>query len=133
MKDAPTVTNPAGRSHDHRDLQFKYVSFPFSCAPRAVSTCAWFQHNSQFFRATFNGTNQSSKVENLLSRAIIKTIDNASVTVHWLMNLPRFCETKQPHISPHTQLENSIRFRLGIRSVPSHFLEASLAFARSRS
>ena len=70
------------------------------------------------FRATFNGTNQSSKVEKLLSRAIIKTIDNASVTLHWLMNFAAFLV---PHISPHIQLDNSIRFSARYSFVPLAF------------
>src|SRR5271154_6646146 len=138
MKDALTVTNERradgdeSRRSEPRPSRSAVIfvratpHYPYQRA-RGSSTTA----NS--FRATFNGTNQSSKVEKLLSQAIIKMIDNASVTVHWLMNLPPFCEIKESHISPHIQLDNSIRFRLGIRSFPSHFLEASLAFARSRS
>jgi hypothetical protein len=76
MKDAPTVTNPAGRSHGHHDLQF---IIPILIRATPVSAARGSSTTANSFRATFNGTNQSSKVEKLLSRAIIKTIDNAGV------------------------------------------------------
>jgi hypothetical protein len=46
MKDAPTVTNPAGQSHNHHDLRF---IFPILMRATPRISLRVVQHNSQLF------------------------------------------------------------------------------------
>jgi|SRR5277367_240743 hypothetical protein len=95
MKVASTVVNPVVRSDGHDDLQF---GFPIH-ARHAPYQAA--RGSTNYVVARSMERIRAQEVEKLLSRAIVRTIDNARATLHWPMNLPFFVQPMSP-TSAHT-------------------------------